>query len=250
MIDKNVAIILKAMWYQLRLILKLLSMLVNFIYRRGGLKAVLAVTGSLVGILVVIGIAVAVSSVAAPPTGPNSPKVVSPPPSNPPSPSSGEDSKTRQGVGSSKGSEQTMVMSASPSSSPSPSSSSEEKLRAAVRDYYAAVDRQDWNYAYDNNDSQTKRKYTKDEYVQKNRYLADVDPLAQSSPVVTSGISTSSPVEVTLNQTFESGVTRSRVTYFVQENGAWKHRFSQEDDAVFLPDASYDEFVRAKQSGA
>lgn len=151
----------------------------------------------------------------------------------------------------------TMVMeSGSPSeeaqSEQSPSSSlssSEEKLRAAVQAYYEAVDREDWNYAYDNLDSRTKQKYTRDEYVDKNLYLASVDPLAHTSPEITSEVSTSSPVEVTLDQTFESGLTKSRVTYFVWEGGAWKRRFSQEDDAIFLPDASYDEFVWAKQSG-
>lgn len=127
--------------------------------------------------------------------------------------------------------------------------SSQEELRAAVEDYYEAVDRQDWNYTYDNLDSETKQEYTRDEYIRKNQYLASVDPLAQSSPVITSEVSRSSPVEVTLNQTFESGVTSSRVTYFVREDGAWKHRFSQQDDAIFLPDASYDEFVAAKKSG-
>ena len=117
-------------------------------------------------------------------------------------------------------------------------------------DYYAAVDRQDWNYTYDELDSQTKQRYTRNEYVQKNRYLASVDPLAQSSPEVTSEVSSSSPVEVTLNQTFRSGATRSRLTYFVWEDGAWKHRFSEQDDAIFLPDTSYDEFVARKKSGS
>ncbi len=126
----------------------------------------------------------------------------------------------------------------------------EDELRAAVEDYYEAVDRQDWNYTYDNLDSQTKQRYTRDEYVQKNLYLADVDPLAQSSPRIVSEVSTSSPVEVELTQTFRSGLTRSRTTYFVREDGAWKHRFSQQDDDVFLPDASYDEFVKAKRSGS
>jgi hypothetical protein len=112
------------------------------------------------------------------------------------------------------------------------------------------VDRQDWDYANDNLDSQTKQKYTRDEYVQKNRYLANVDPVARSSPEIASKVSTSSPVEVKLTQTFRSGSTKSRTTYFVWEDGAWKHRFSQQDDDIFLPNASYDEFVRAKQSGA
>jgi serine/threonine protein kinase/class 3 adenylate cyclase len=147
----------------------------------------------------------------------------------------------------------------SPSPSPPPSSppaasekndSSEAELRVAVDDYYKAVDRQDWNYAYDNLDSQTRQKYARDEYVQKNQYLANVDPVARSSPEIASKVSTSSPVEVKLTQTFRSGSTKSRTTYFVWEDDAWKHRFSQQDDDIFLPNASYDEFVRAKQSGA
>jgi hypothetical protein len=133
---------------------------------------------------------------------------------------------------------------------PAEDSNLEDELRAAVTDYYKAVDRQDWNYTYDNLDSQTKQKYTRDEYVQKNRYLDNIDPLAQSSPSIVSEVSTSSPVKVELTQTFRSGLTKSRTTYFVWEDGAWKHRFSQQDDDIFLPDASYGEFVRAKRSGS
>jgi beta-lactam-binding protein with PASTA domain len=132
---------------------------------------------------------------------------------------------------------------------PKEETSSEEKLRTTVEDYYEAVDSQNWNYTYDNLDSQTKQRYTRDEYVRKNQYLASVDPVVQSSPKITSEISTSSPVEVTLNQSFKGGA-KSRVTYFVWEDGSWKHRFSQQDDAIFLPEASYDEFVAAKQSGS
>ncbi len=126
-----------------------------------------------------------------------------------------------------------------------------EEVRAAVTDYYQAVDRQDWEYTYDELDSQTRQRYTRDEYIQKNQYLARVDPLVQSSPrIVSSDISPSTVVEVTLTQTFSSGVTRSRETFFVYEDGSWKHRFSREDDAIFLPGTSYEEFVRAKQSGS
>jgi len=128
--------------------------------------------------------------------------------------------------------------------------SSQDELRAAVEEYYKAVDRQDWKYTYNNLDDQTKRKYTSDEYIRKNQYLANVDPLAQSSTEIASGVSTSSPVEVELTQTFRSGLTKSRTTYFVWEDGTWKHRFSPQDDAIFLPDASFDEFVKAKQSGS
>ncbi|CAA9447013.1 MAG: hypothetical protein AVDCRST_MAG78-2980 [uncultured Rubrobacteraceae bacterium] len=46
------------------------------------------------------------------------------------------------------------------------------------------MDRRNWNYTYDELDSQIKQRYTRDEYVQKNRYLDGVDQLAQSSPEV------------------------------------------------------------------
>jgi hypothetical protein len=111
------------------------------------------------------------------------------------------------------------------------------------------VDRQDWGYAYDNLDSQTKQRFTRDEYVRKNQYFASVDPLAQSSPVIVSEITTSSPVEVRVNQTFESGAIRARPTAFVYEGGSWKHQFSQEEYDLFLADASVEEFVKAKQAG-
>ena len=167
---------------------------------------------------------------------------------NPPAqPSEGQSDATAENK---EGSEGKAASSSGVSVAPKEDTKPEDELRAAVEDYYEAVDHQDWNYTYDNLDSQTKQKYTKDEYVQKNRYLTDVDPLAQSSPSIGSEVSTSSPVEVKLTQTFRSGLTKSRTTYFVREDGAWKHRFSQQDDDIFLPDASYDEFVRAKQSGS
>ena len=132
---------------------------------------------------------------------------------------------------------------------PSSGSTRQGELRAAVEDYYEAVDRQDWGYAYDNLDSQTKQRFTRDEYVRKNQYFASVDPLAQSSPVIVSEITTSSPVEVRVNQTFESGAIRARPTAFVYEGGSWKHQFSQEEYDLFLADASVEEFVKAKQAG-
>jgi hypothetical protein len=129
------------------------------------------------------------------------------------------------------------------------SAGSEADLRRAVEDYYRAVDRQDWNYTYDNLDSQTRQRFTRNEWTQKNQYLANVDPLERSTPQIASEVSTSSPVEVTLTQTFRSGTTGSRTTYFVWEGGSWKHRLSQEEYDLFMADASYEDFVRAKQAG-
>jgi hypothetical protein len=66
----------------------------------------------------------------------------------------------------------------------------------------------------------------------------NVDPLVRSTPQTIEDVSTSSPVEVTLAQVVGSGATGSRTTYFVWEDGSWKHRFSQEEFDLFLADGS------------
>ena len=145
----------------------------------------------------------------------------------------------------------------SSSSPPSPASDRQEQkeasetgLRRAVDDYYEAVVSEDWDYTYDNLDSQTQRRFTRSEWIQKNQYFTNVDPLERSVPETISEASTSSPVEVTLTQTFRSGEIRTRNTYFVWEDGTWKHRFSQEEDELFMPGVPFDEFVNRQQEGS
>jgi hypothetical protein len=136
---------------------------------------------------------------------------------------------------------------ASPSPSPSPSSSSsssDEKLRAAVQAYYEAVDREDWDYTYDNLDSQTQQKFTKSEWTQKNQFFASQCPIEQSTPKIGSRIS-SSQVNVMVNLTFRGCASKSRNTFFVYEDSAWKHRFSDEELNLFLPGTPYGQFVQA-----
>ena len=43
------------------------------------------------------------------------------------------------------------------------------------------------------------------------------------------------------------GSTWTRNTYFVYEDGEWRHRFSQEEYDLFMPDLSSREFITAKQ---
>jgi hypothetical protein len=38
----------------------------------------------------------------------------------------------------------------------------------------------------------------------------------------------------------------SRNTYFLQEGGSWKHRFTQEEKDIFMPRLPYEEFVEAQ----
>lgn len=50
---------------------------------------------------------------------------------------------------------------------------------------------------------------------------------------------------VRLRLTGEDGSSRIRTTYFVWEDGAWRHRFGQEEIDLFRPDLTYEEFVEA-----
>ena len=118
------------------------------------------------------------------------------------------------------------------------SAGSEADLRRAVTDYYEAVERKDWGYTYDNLDSETQQSFTRSEWIRKNQDFDNADPLVRSTPQTIGEVSTSSPVEVTLAQIFGSGATGSRTTYFVWEDGSWKHRFSQEEYDLFLADSS------------
>ena len=138
------------------------------------------------------------------------------------------------------------LSSPSDDASDSQEQASETGLRQAVEDYYKAVDRKDWNYTYDKLDSQTQQRFTRSEWIQKNQYLADIDPLVRSTPEIVSEVSTSSPVEVTLTQTFRNGTTRSRTTYFVWEGGSWKHRFSNEELDLFMAGTSFEEFKKVR----
>ena len=117
------------------------------------------------------------------------------------------------------------------------SETSEASLRRAVEDYYEAVERKDWGYTYDNLDSETKQSFTRSEWIRKNQGFDNVDPLVRSTPRMIGEVSTSSPVEMTLAQTFGSGATGTRTTYFVWEDGSWRHRFSQEEYDLFLADS-------------
>ncbi len=50
--------------------------------------------------------------------------------------------------------------------------------------------------------------------------------------------------------TYGDGTTSTRLTYFVYENGSWKHRFGEEENDLYMPDASYEEFVAAQGGSA
>jgi hypothetical protein len=124
----------------------------------------------------------------------------------------------------------------------------ETRLRGAVEDYYWAVDREDWAYTYQNLDSRTRSMFSPKEWSLKNQWFADNEGLELSTVDVQVNDSPSdSVVSVTVYRTFEDGTSIVRTTYFVYENGTWKHRFSGEEIEIFMPGASYQEFVAAQK---
>jgi len=65
--------------------------------------------------------------------------------------------------------------------------------------------------------------------------------------VVVNGGSASDPeVSVTVYRTFKDGTSITRDTFFVSEEGEWKHRFTQEEVEISMPGAPYEEFVAAQ----
>jgi hypothetical protein len=123
----------------------------------------------------------------------------------------------------------------------------ETDLIEAVEDYYQAVDREDWAYTYQNLDSQTRAMFTEEEWYLKNQWFADTNGLELATMDVAVNGSASDPVvSVTVYMTFKDGTSLDRDTFFVYEDGVWKHRFGQEEIALFMPEASFEEFVAAQ----
>ncbi len=124
----------------------------------------------------------------------------------------------------------------------------EADAEEAAEDYYRAVGVGDWRYTYDHLDSSTQSRFTRDEWFKKNQWYAGNGSVIFYIESVQRQDGTSEPiVEVTVRLTFEDGSTSIRNTFFVYEDGSWKHRFSQEEYDLYMPDASYEEFVEAQQ---
>jgi hypothetical protein len=129
--------------------------------------------------------------------------------------------------------------------------SSETEVAEAAEDYYQAVDREDWAYTYANLDSATRALYPEDEWYLKNQYFAESEGLELATIEVVVENSTSDPeVGVTVYRTFKDGASIDRYTLFVQEDGAWKHRFTEEENAIFEPGVPYEEFVEGSSASA
>ena len=138
-----------------------------------------------------------------------------------------------------------------PEPTPEPTSSipptSDTEVAEAAEDYYQAVDREDWAYTYANLDAATRALYPEDEWYLKNQYFADTEGLELSTIEVVVENSASDPeVGVTVYRTFKDGTSIDRYTLFVQEDGAWKHRFTEEENAIFQPGVPYEAFVASQ----
>jgi hypothetical protein len=119
--------------------------------------------------------------------------------------------------------------------------------RAAV-EYYEAVDQKSWAYTYGKLDSQSQEMFTGREWYQRNQWFADNEGLQLASMEVdmTGQSASGTQAEVNVPRTFENGVIIDRDTVFVLEEGSWKHRLIGRELFLFMPGATYEEFVAAR----
>ena len=123
-------------------------------------------------------------------------------------------------------------------------------LDQAVGDYYRAAGAEEWAYTYDHLASKTQSMFTRDEWSRRNQWFWDSNPtIYHIDSINLDNASQGSTAEVKLRITGKDGSSWVRTTYFVQENGEWKHRFSAEETSLFMPDATFKEFVDAQTQG-
>lgn len=119
----------------------------------------------------------------------------------------------------------------------------EDQVREAVEQYYYAVDYEQWGYTYYNLDSESKALFTEEEWTQKNQWYADNEQLELDSMQIDVTMDGSTGAEVTVDRTFTDGSSITRETYFVWEDGWWRHRLTEEEKEIFMPGVTYEEFV-------
>jgi hypothetical protein len=122
----------------------------------------------------------------------------------------------------------------------------EAEAQVAAEEYYRAVGSEDWDYTYAHLDAQTKSRFTREEWFKKNQWFADNgEVIYHIESVERLGTSSGLVVGVSLRLTYEDGSSSTRSTYFVYEDGEWKHAFGREEYDLFMPAVPYEEFVRA-----
>ena len=110
----------------------------------------------------------------------------------------------------------------------------EDQVRAAAETYYQAAAARDWGFTYDHLDSETRSAFTEDEWFAKNDWLADNGSATYTiQSIDMDGSSPESFANVAVLLTFGDGSTSVRNTFFVYEDGSWKHRFGSEEYDLF-----------------
>ncbi len=123
--------------------------------------------------------------------------------------------------------------------------SGEASLEEEVGDYYRAAGAEEWGYTYDHIASETRSMFTEEEWFQKNQWFWDSNPsIYHIVSINPDSASPSAGVEVRI--TGEDGSSLTRTTYFSLEDGEWKHRFSEAETDLFMPGATFEEFVEAQ----
>lgn len=123
----------------------------------------------------------------------------------------------------------------------------ETEAQEAAEDYYRAAGLDDWDYTYEQLDVETRSGFSEEEWFQKNEWFADNGEVIYNIESVDQVGTSTEYLGVTLTLTYEDGSSSTRTTYFVYEDGQWKHRFGQEEQDLFMPDVPYEEFVEAQQ---
>jgi hypothetical protein len=111
----------------------------------------------------------------------------------------------------------------------------EDQVGAAAEAYYQAAAARDWGYTYDHLDSQTQSAFTEEEWFAKNDWLADN---GSATYTIQSVEMDDSIANVAVLLTFGDGSTNLRNTFFVYEDGSWKHRFGSEEYELFATAAT------------
>ena len=126
----------------------------------------------------------------------------------------------------------------------------EDQVRAAAEAYYQAVAARDWGYTYDHLDSQTQSAFTEDGWFAKNDWLADNGSATYTIQSVEMDDSDESIANVAVLLTFGDGSTNLRNTFFVYEDGSWKHRFGSEEYELLASAATATASASAGSTGS
>ncbi len=114
----------------------------------------------------------------------------------------------------------------------------------AAGDYYWAADLEDWAFTYEHLDSETRSRFTREEWFEKNQWLADQGEATYYIESVELDETSQDPLaEVSVRITSEDGSSFVRDTFWVLENGEWLHRFGQEEYDSLMPGVPFEEWV-------